>query len=94
MCAPLAFTPCAVIEYGLLALFLNVITICSPTSALMMGPVAGKSNKSARVSVKTSVLNVKSNRTQNSQVLLVGLPFLLHAEGVVGVFSIHRLLVA
>lgn len=52
MCAPLAFTPCAVIEYGLLALFLNVITICSPTSALMMGPVAGKSNKSALVSVQ------------------------------------------
>jgi len=38
MCAPLAFTPCALIEYGLLALFLKVITICSPTSALIIGP--------------------------------------------------------
>lgn len=59
MCAPLAFTPCAVIEYGLLALFLNVITICSPTSALMMGPVAGKTNTSARISVNKQTNKIK-----------------------------------
>lgn len=47
MCAPLAFTPCAVIEYGLLALFLNVITICSPASALIMGPMQVKTKKTA-----------------------------------------------
>lgn len=31
--------------------------------------------------------------TQNSQVLLVIWPFLLHGEGVIGVFSIHNLFV-
>lgn len=41
-CAPLALTPCAVIEYGRLALFLNVITIFSPTSALIIGPTKKK----------------------------------------------------
>lgn len=41
-CAPLALTPCALIEYGRLALFLNVITIISPTSALIIGPTEEK----------------------------------------------------
>lgn len=94
MCAPLAFTPCAVIEYGLLALFLKVTTICSPTSALMMGPVAGKTNTSAQLLENKQTnkqTRFKSNCTQNSQVLLAILP---HGEGVVGVFPIHHLLVA
>lgn len=38
MCPPLPLTPCVVIEYGRVALFLNIITICSPTSALIIGP--------------------------------------------------------
>lgn len=45
------------------------------------------------VSTNNKILKVKLNCTQNSQVLLAGLLFLLHAEAVVGVFSIHNLLV-
>lgn len=67
MCALPAFTPCALIEYSRLALFLNVITICSPTSALIIGPTGErKTHVSVDIFMNRFSLFLIKNNTESS----------------------------
>lgn len=80
--------------YGRLALFLKLITICSPTSALIIGPTGENTPQ-----VFKSFLGIQkcerteSELTKNPQMLLVRPPFLLNCKGVISVFPVHRLLI-